>query len=119
MESPYVEALTLVKQHNGTSGQTALAKCILSLYNSLYAYSMSEILAPLDERYTRVVLAMVNDYAKFGETPELITAGQWVRDDFPRMMEMAIVTQDARNQLRSKWEREREEENRRLYPEEY
>jgi hypothetical protein len=47
-----------------------LAKCILSRYNTRNAYAISDILVPLDERYTRVVLAMVKEYAERGETEE-------------------------------------------------
>jgi len=46
MNNPYLEALELVKQHPGTSGQTSLAKCILSLYNSEHAFSIGDVLGP-------------------------------------------------------------------------
>jgi hypothetical protein len=114
--NPYLEALELVKQHWGTSGQTALAKCILSLYNPNNAFSMGEILAPLDERYTRVVLNIAQEYAKVGETEDLRVAGRWVAEEFPQFIDMAMAMSEARHKLRNKWEREREEENRRLYP---
>lgn len=66
--NPYLVGLDLVKQHFGTSGQAALAKCILSLYNSNHAFSIGEILGPLDHRYTDVVLTMLSEYSKHGET---------------------------------------------------
>ena len=91
----------------------------MSLYNPNNAFSIGDILAPLDERYTRVVLAIVKEYAEHGETEELREAGRWVCDEFPRMIELAQAMQQAREQVRSRWEREREEENRRLYPEDY
>lgn len=117
MTNPYLAGLALVKQNSGTSGQGALAKCILSLYNPAHAFSMGEILGPLDEHYTHVVLAMVAEYAANGETEELRVAGRWVYQDFPRLVELSKAMEDARQRVRAEWDREREEENRRLYPE--
>lgn len=76
--NPYWIALDLVKAHSGTSGQGALAECILSLYNPVLPFSIGKILAPLDERYTEVVLGNGTEYFKRGETEELRMAGQWV-----------------------------------------
>lgn len=117
MTNPYLAGLDLVKQHWGTSGQGALAKCILSLYNPVHAFSIGEILGPLDERYTTAVLSMVTEYARHGETAELRQAGGWVRDNFPGLLELSEAMHDARSDVHRKWDREREEENRRLYPE--
>lgn len=117
--NPYLAGLALVKQHSGTSGQAALAKCILALYNPIHAFSIGEILGPLDARYTEVVFAMMSEYAKHGETAELRQAGEWVYREFPRLIELSEAMSDARAEVRQKWEREREEENRRLYPEDY
>lgn len=118
-QNPYLAGLELVKQHSGTSGQAALAKCILSLYNREHAFSIGEVLGPLDSRYTEVVLAMVAEYAKRGETAELCQAGEWVFENFPRLIELSLAMSHARASVRQEWDRQREEENRRLYPEEY
>lgn len=117
--NPYLAGLDLVKQHSGTSGQVSLAKCILSLYNREHAFSIGEVLGPLDERYTRVVLAMISEYARRGETPELCEAGSWVYDNFPGLIELSLAMSNARASVNRERERQREEENRRLYPEEY
>lgn len=118
-KNPYLAGLELVKQNSGTSGQASLAKCILSLYNREHAFSIGEVLGPLDERYTRVVLSMVSEYAKHGETAELCEAGSWVYENFPSLIELSLAMSNARSNVRREWERKREEENRRLYPEEY
>lgn len=118
-QNPYLAGLELVKQHSGTSGQAALAKCILSLYNPVNAFSIGEVLGPLDSRYTQVVLAMVSEYAKRGETAELCQAGDWVSENFPRLVELSLAMSKARADVRQEWDRQREEENRRLYPDEY
>lgn len=118
-QNPYLAGLELVKIHHGTSGQAALAKCILSLYNDVHSYSIGEILAPLDSRYTATVLAMVNEYARAGETEELRQAGKWCAENFPGLLEMSRAMYSARADVRRKWDEEREAENRRLYPEEY
>ena len=117
--NPYLDGLDLVKQHSGTSGQAALAKCIFSLYNSDNAFSIAEVLGPLDSRYTAVVLAMVQAYAERGETDELVQAGRYVADNFTGLVELSNAMYEARAEVYRKWDAEREEENRRLYPEEY
>ena len=116
MSNAYVEGLQLVQEHHSTSGQSALAKCILSLYNSIHAFSMAEILGPLDDRYTAVVVAMVNEYAASGETDDLRRAGAFVYANFPHLVELSGAMSEARAVVRQRWEKEREEENRRLYP---
>lgn len=117
--NPYLVGLDLVKQNSGTSGQGALAKCILSLYNSRHAFSIGEILGPLDERYTGIVLAMVGEYAERGETAELRMAGMWVYENFPRLIELSEAMHSARADVHQEWDRQREEENRRLYPKDF
>lgn len=106
--NPYLEAFELVQQHYGTSGQVALAKCILSLYNRENAFSIAEVLGPLDEHYTRVVLAMVKEYSVHGETEALCVAGRWVCEEFPRLLELSEAMKQARYQVRRRWDEERE-----------
>lgn len=118
-ENVYLVALDLVKAHSGTSGQGALAKAILSIYNENHAFSPGGILGPLDEQYTRVVLALWAAYATKGETAELRRAGEYCFENFPRLIELSNAMHDARCEVRRRWEEEREAENRRLYPEEY
>lgn len=117
--NPYLVALDLVKQNSGTSGQAALAKCLLSLYNREHAFSLGEVLGPLDSRYTKVVLDMVTAYADRGETEELREAGRYVYENFPRLVELSHAMSNARADVLLEWDRQREEENRRLYPEDY
>lgn len=115
-QNPYIAGLDLVQQNFGTSGQAALAKCILSLYNEAHAFSIGEILWPLDRKYTAVVLAMVNEYARNGETAELRQAGEYVYANFERLIELSNAMSDARCTVRQEWQRQQEEEMRRLYP---
>lgn len=117
--NPYLVALDLVKQNSGTSGQAALAKRLLSLYNREHAFSLGEVLGPLDARYTKVVLDMVTAYANRGETEELREAGRYVYENFPRLVELSNAMSNARAEVLLEWDRQREEENRRLYPEDY
>ncbi len=116
MNNPYLAGLELVKQNYGTSGQGALAKCILSLYNQTHAFSIGEILGPLDRKYQAVVLAMVNEYARYGETAELRQAGEYVYATFPRLIELSNAMSNARGDVRQEWDRQHEAEMRRLYP---
>ena len=103
-----------MQQNNGASGQAALAKCILSLYNNQHAFSIGEILGPLDRAYTRVVLAMVSEYAAHGETMELCQAGRYVYANFPRLIKLSNAMSDARAVVRQEWAWQHEEEIRRM-----
>jgi len=116
--NPYLAGLELVKINSGTSGQVALAKCILSLYNPDHSFSIGEVLGSLDERYTAVVLNMVKAYATEGETEELRKTGRFVYDNFPRLIELSEAACEAKASVRREWERQREEESARLYPNE-
>lgn len=75
---PYLTAFALVKKHDGTPRQTALAKAILSVYNRTHTFSAGEILGSLDDEYLRAILNMFGYYATVGETQSLRTAGEWV-----------------------------------------
>jgi len=108
--NPYLAGLDLVQQHYGTSGQMALAKCILSLYNPEHAFSIGEILGPLDSLYTKTVLAMIEEYSVHGETSELREAGSWVYERFPGLVELSEAMIEARYKVRKRWEEERERE---------
>jgi len=116
ISNPYLAGLDLAKQHHGTSGQSAMVKCILSLYNSRNSFSISEILAPLDDKYSAAVFAMLHEYARHGETEELRIAGRWCVENFPRMIELADAMSNAAGEVRYRWDREHEAEMRRLYP---
>lgn len=115
-KNPYIAGLSLVKLHDGTSGQAALAKCILSLYNREHAFSIGEIIWPLSGEYLAVVIAMVNEYAQHGETEQLRQAGEYVYKNFPRLVELSKAMSDARFDVREKWRIQHEEKLQRLYP---
>jgi hypothetical protein len=99
MMSPYTRGFDLVRKHPGTSGQIALAKCILSLYDPCHAFSAGEVLWSLDREYTDTVLAMLAEYAERGETEELRQAGRWVYQNFPCLIELSDAMRQARIQL--------------------
>ena len=115
-QNPYIAGLELVQKNYGTSGRAALAKGILSLYNQVHPFSIGEILGPLSGEYTEVVLAMVSEYARHGETAELRQAGEYVYANFPGLIELSSAMSDARSKVRQEWQRQEEEEMRRLYP---
>lgn len=112
--NPYEEALALIKSHHDTSGGSSLAKCVLSLYNSGHAFSMGEILGPLDSRCSALVLQMVARYAEHGEEPALLEAGRWIYDNRPRLVELSNAMAEARDAVRRDWEQQRDEKMERL-----
>lgn len=116
VNNPYLAGLELVKYHEGTGGQIALAKCILSLYNSEHSFSIGGILASVDGHYAKIILAMITEYLTHGETKELREAGSYVYENFPRLVELSDAMSSARYEVRKEWDRQREEEAERLYP---
>jgi hypothetical protein len=105
--SSYDEALHFIQRNPGTGGASSLAKLILSLYNDSCGFSFAECIGNLDDRLTNVALRMVQDYAARGESEDLRAAGKVIHDDlYPRLWEMGMAIQDARTNLRSKWEAE-------------
>ncbi|WP_375592142.1 hypothetical protein [Chitiniphilus eburneus] len=118
--SPHTDALHIIQRHPDTGGGVAMAKLVLSLWNSYHRFAMSEILLPLDPDLTRIALAMVSDYAVRGETQELLDAGSWVYDNYPGLVEIstaqhhayAEVMQRREDERQRQAEAEEEEENR-------
>lgn len=104
--NPYLAGLELVKKNEGTCGQTAVAKCILSLYNPQHGFSMAEILRGLDDRHTDVIMGMVEDFGKYGETEELRLAGSYVYDNFSRLVELSWASHHAKLELQEEWRRQ-------------
>lgn len=109
-ENIWLIALEKVKQHPGTSGSGALAKAILSFYNPNHAFSMGDILSSLDHEYSAIAIRMTAEYAAHGETPELRVAGEEIYKTFPRLIELSEAMYEARQSVRSEWDRQRERE---------
>lgn len=117
-ENPFLVALVFMQKNYGTSGQEALAKCILSMYNDFYAFAISEILPSLDSSNKALVLAMLLEYSRHGETDELREAGNWAVRSFPYLVELSSAMHLAKTTLQRAWRLQREAELRILYPEE-
>jgi hypothetical protein len=115
-QNPYLAALALIQRHEGTSGQVALAKCVLSLYDKIHAFALSEIILPLDSEGRQLVLSMTHNYAVHGETPELLTAGKWCYVNLPHLSELSRAMFAARQKVEEQWDREREEQLTRDFP---
>lgn len=106
--NPYTQALHTTQRHYDTGGAVGLAKCILSLWNENHRFSMAEILRPLDESNTQLVIGMVKIYGDRGETPELLEAGRWVYDNYPGLIEISSAMYDARGEVLRRRDDERE-----------
>ena len=109
-ENIWLLALEKVIHHPGTSGSGAIAKAILSFYNPDHTFSMGEILSALDYENSSIVLRMAAEYSAQGETPELRQAGKEVYNRFPRLIELSEAMYEARQSVRSEWDRQRERE---------
>lgn len=113
MSTPYQEAMHWIEVEGYSTGSAfSLAKLILSLYNDQCGFAISECIGNLDPRLTRLALAMVEHYARHGEHPELLRAGNKIADDlYPRLWEQGVAMAEVRAELRRRWEREAEAEN--------
>jgi hypothetical protein len=109
-QNPYFMAQEFVRKNFGTSSRSAMAKAILSIYNQDHSFSIGEILGPLDRENSAVVVAMLIEYAKHGETAELRQAGEFVCKNFPRLLELSDAMQEARYAVHRNWRRQDEEE---------
>ena len=108
--NPYTEALQFIRQYPTTGGAASMAKLVLSLYNEVCGYSFAECIGNLDEQRRVLALRLVTYYAEYGETPELRTVGEALKNDlYPRLWEMGQAMGYAREAKRREWERKEEE----------
>jgi hypothetical protein len=106
--NPYNQALAFIKANSYSSAAGALSKCILSLWNENHRFSIAEILQPLDQYNTWLVIDMVRLYATHGETQELLDAGRWVYDHKQDLIEVSNAMSSARSEVIQRWEEEYE-----------
>lgn len=99
--TPFDEALIIINADVGTDHSIALAKLILSLHNKHFAFSMHEILLPLNHHHTRLALRLVADYGHFGETRALQAAGKLLLNDprFNHLIELANAIGETKTRL--------------------
>lgn len=58
---------------------------------------------------------MIEDYARRGETPELVEVGRKVYQASPGLVELGLAARDAMYAVHRKWDQEREAERARQY----
>lgn len=110
--TPYFDALSWIEGEGcGTGSAMRLAKAVLSLYNAdNHPWSIRDCIDGLDGPRVKLVLAMVVDYTRNGETDELREVGAQVWKLEPGLVEVGKAMRDARWELHRRWEREREAE---------
>lgn len=104
--TPYEEALLFIERNPGTGGAMSLAKLILSLWNDDYCHSFRECISSLDEQNTAIAVRMTSHFARFGEDNQLVAIGHKVSDLYPRLWELAQVTNRAKAEKRRAWQEE-------------
>lgn len=93
-----------------------MSKLILSLWNADdFPFSVAGCLSNLDANLTQLSLEMIEDYARQGETSELIEVDYKAYEVSPGLVELSSAAKDAMYAVRNKWERERKAERERLY----
>lgn len=110
--TPYRDALSWIEGEGcGTGSAMRLAKAVLSLYNAdHHPWSIRDCIDGLDGARVKLVLAMVVDYARNGETDELREVGARVWKLEPGLVEVGKAMLHARQDLHRRWELERETE---------
>lgn len=64
--SPYDEALDWVRLHSASPEALGLAKLILSLHHTAYAFSFRECTAGMDDALTALALRVVGQFVRVG-----------------------------------------------------
>jgi hypothetical protein len=93
---PYQEAVTWIEQHPGTSSAAALAKLILSLWNTQCCYSFRECVTGLDTMREAMALRIVVHFQRTGEDHHLRAAGETVCAAYPDLWDVAVAGDDAK-----------------------
>lgn len=115
--TPYAEALEWIEKHPGTGSAVSLSKLVLSFWNSdYYPFPFAACVSNLDGNLRALAISMASHYCKFGETAELQRIGRDIYELSPRLVELAGASFNAMSDVRGRWDREDEEERRRLYP---
>lgn len=108
--SAYQEAFDWITKYPGTGSCYGLAKLMLSLYNGRdFPFAFADCVRALDDERSDIAGRMAMEYAAHGETQELRILGKNVHDLYPHFWELGAAANDAMDDLRAKWTREREE----------
>jgi hypothetical protein len=108
--SIYRQAFAWIQQNPGTGGARRLAMLVLSLYNpDRCPYSFAECVQGLDAQRTEMALTLCLEYAKFGETKDLVEVGYALAtDSHSSYWELGMAMFTARAEVTARWRREAE-----------
>jgi hypothetical protein len=95
--SPYQEALSWIQNNPGTSGANGLAKLLLSLGDSKYAFALSECTQYLDRERSALALAVITSYLDGNASAELGHVCRELRHLFPSLTRMARAVAEAKS----------------------
>ncbi len=116
--SPYQEALNWINQNPGTGSAGSMAKLILSFWNTECAFTFRECVSNLDGNLTQLAVRMAAHFGERGEDQELTDIGHKVYALYPRLWELGQAADNAKRELRRKWDAEDERERQARYPDE-
>ena len=117
MENPYEPALVWIRKDPTTGSASGLAKLILSLWNDDAAFSFRECVRSFDDIRSAWALKMIDHFLNHGEDRLLQAAGNEVSKLCPSLWKLGYAGTEAKHELLSQWDREREERYRREFPE--
>ena len=102
--SPYQEALAFMREKPGTGAAAGLAKLILSLYHPLHAFGLGECTRSFDPTCDGIAQRMIVHYFAHGEDHELRDAGLAVYEAWPRLVDLSMAAQNAKETIWQQWD---------------
>ena len=103
MPSPYRAAFEWIKKHPHTDSGDALVKLTFAVWKPEMAFSMKEILTPLDSERKAIAMAVVRQCALGGAAEELQQIGEDLRETFPRLWALGCAANAAKNKQTDDW----------------
>lgn len=114
LPTPYHEALHWIQRHPGTSSTVALAKLVLSLWNSEAAFSFRECVSSLDLDRSELALRMAIHFVRNGEDRALQEVGDAVYQLMPHLWEVGCAGDRAKWKLQQEWKYRRDRDDHEL-----
>jgi hypothetical protein len=106
--SVYNDAMVWANARGDSGGATRMRQALMSLYNWRWSISIGEALANLDPQGQRLLFACLAEYARHGETDELRTVGDAIRNSgqLDGWLELLTAGHEAQALVRARWRSE-------------
>ena len=101
--NPFDEAIQIINELDGSSTAEGLAKLILTFYNDVHPFSITECMRGFDPAMRALALRMLNHYLAHGEDKSLLNAGERIKETWPTILELSKAGRQAKSDVLQKW----------------